>query len=690
MQSILRRIPLRQSLRILVALPSLLAVFLLVIAVQQQNIVVAKAESSKQAVTLLGYFDSVAHNFAVERGLTAGYLGSRGANNADAMRNQRRAADQAIQQLENLDLRQFDTLPHELLTVLRSQITDLTDQRGERRELINQLDPASNAFGYYSRINTTALTSAELVADLIDIPEVAAQVKVNLHLLWLKERAGQVRGKLNGVIGAGFLSANNYNEISGYIGDEAIRLELIEASKQGAIIEQLQMLEQEQSWQQVSRVASSLAQFVEQDYQDPTGNWFGLATERIQDIKGLADELSARVILLAGDASSQAVSNRNGLVGVSLILLTITLSFSLWLGRGVATGVAEIAGAMRGMAERKDFSKRIGSQASPELEAVGQSINHHLDTLVDFLLELRAFSLVTVGALKDSNNFGREIHAAATGQRDITNRLASAIAEMDQSAGSIADLMQETKAEIVRELEQGYESEKRMVDVANLMHQLSLDVSATNQRMTQLAEEVAAIDSILNSINAIAEQTNLLALNAAIEAARAGEQGRGFAVVADEVRSLAGKTAESTSEISQIISKLQSRSQEAVQASEHSQTLTENAAEQVGENKNLIVELFEGMKASTGRLDEAASAATQQKAAVAEINQEVHQLANDADDTSSTAGDVILHLDALEHQVDRLPGKVAAFQLGTDAPAKVDAVMAAINEAASAHVKENS
>lgn len=96
------------------------------------------------------------------------------------------------------------------------------------------------------------------------------------------------------------------------------------------------------------------------------------------------------------------------------------------------------------------------------------------------------------------------------------------------------------------------------------------------------------------------------------------------------------------------------------------------------------------MKASTGRLDEAANAATQQKAAVAEINQEVHQLANDADDTSSTAGDVILHLDALEHQVDRLPGKVAAFQLGKDAPAKVDAVMAAINEAASVHVKENS
>lgn len=690
MQSILRRIPLRQSLRILVALPSLLAIFLLIISVRQQNVVIEKAESSQQAVSLISYFDAVAHNFAVERGLTAGFIGSRGANNADAMRNQRRAADQALQQLESLDFRQFDALPQELLTVLRSQITDLTDQRGQRRQLINDLDPASNAFSYYSRVNATALTGAELLADLIDIPQVAAQVKVKIHLLWLKERAGQVRGKLNGVIGTGFLSAGNFDEISGYMTDESVRVELIEASKQTSVLEQLQAFEANQSWQQVARVSSSLSQFVEQDYLDPAGNWFGLATERIQDIKGLADGLSERVNALARDASRQAVTNRNGLVAVSLILLAISLTFSVLLGRGVSSGVAEIAGAMSGMAERKDFSKRIGAQASPELEQVGLSINHHLDTLVDFLLELRAFSLVTVGALKDSNNFGREIHTAATGQRDITNRLASAIAEMDQSAGSIADLMQETKAEIERELEQGYESEKRMVDVANLMHQLSLDVSATNQRMTQLAEEVAAIDSILNSINAIAEQTNLLALNAAIEAARAGEQGRGFAVVADEVRSLAGKTAESTSEISQIISKLQSRSQEAVQASEHSQTLTENAAEQVGENKNLIVELFEGMKASTGRLDEAANAATQQKAAVAEINQEVHQLANDADDTSSTAGDVILHLDALEHQVDRLPGKVAAFQLGKDAPAKVDAVMAAINEAASVHVQENS
>ncbi|WP_119395234.1 methyl-accepting chemotaxis protein [Salinibius halmophilus] len=682
MNKILRRIPLRQALQILVGIPTLLAVVLLVLTVNQYNQTVEKARAAQQAVVLLGYFDNVAHNFAVERGLTAGFIGSGGANNEAAMRDQRRVADQQVQALEQLNFSNYPDLPTDLLETLRNQLFALTDQRQQRRQLIDNLDPASNAFGYYSRINSTALTSVELIADYIDIPSIAAATKTKIHLLWLKERAGQVRGKLNGVIGVGYLTSANFNEVSGYMTDEAARIELVRVSGSDSLVGQLRQLQSQSHWQAVANTASSLNQFIEQDYSDPTSGWFAVATKRIQDIKAMSDSLAEQVQNESILVLANAQSARLQLLVVSILLVGLALLLSMVIGRGLSKGVKQIAEAMRGMALKKDFSVRIDDQASPELQSIADSINHHLDTLVDFLMELRAFSLVTVGALKDSNAFGREIHQAAIGQRDITNRLASAIAEMDQSAGSISDLMQETKEEIMRELEQGHESEKRMVEVANLMRQLSEDVGATNQRMTKLADEVATIDSILNSINAIAEQTNLLALNAAIEAARAGEQGRGFAVVADEVRSLAGKTAESTQEISQIISKLQARSHEAVQASENSQVLTERAAGQVADNKNLIVELFEGMKTSTNRLDEAASAASQQKAAVAEINSEVHQLANDADDTSQTASGVINRLEALEHQVDRLPGKVAAFNLGSGAAAKVDEVMAAIEAAA--------
>lgn len=246
------------------------------------------------------------------------------------------------------------------------------------------------------------------------------------------------------------------------------------------------------------------------------------------------------------------------------------------------------------------------------------------------------------GATKQSQ--GSDLISRAT--LNLTSAM-QGISENSESASATAsearDLAKQSNAEI---------SETRK-DI----EKLAGNIDKTNQTIKTLDEETANIGSVLSVIQGIAEQTNLLALNAAIEAARAGEQGRGFAVVADEVRSLAAKTHDSTEEIHQMIERLQAGSGEAVKAMETSITSVNNSVDQITRLNTHITDMKSRIETVWDFNQKIASASGEQLSAISGVNeriQEIRSISGVTLDESKTTGEISSQLVSMSRTLDEL------------------------------------
>ncbi|WP_425048681.1 methyl-accepting chemotaxis protein [Pseudomonas azotoformans] len=212
-------------------------------------------------------------------------------------------------------------------------------------------------------------------------------------------------------------------------------------------------------------------------------------------------------------------------------------------------------------------------------------------------------------------------------QRHETDQVATAINQMSSAAQEVARSAQGASVAAQQTDAEG-QAAKRVVDgsIAQI-HALVNDIRSSGVSLDSLQQDVASIVSVLSVIRSIAEQTNLLALNAAIEAARAGEAGRGFAVVADEVRALASRTQTSTQEIQGMIDRLQKGTEAAVDAMRRSSDAgdgTSAQANQAGASLDTMAQLIGTINSMNAQI---ASAAEEQTAVAEEINRSVHQIA---------------------------------------------------------------
>jgi methyl-accepting chemotaxis protein len=192
---------------------------------------------------------------------------------------------------------------------------------------------------------------------------------------------------------------------------------------------------------------------------------------------------------------------------------------------------------------------------------------------------------------------------------------------------------------------------------------LVTEVEATAHSITAMQQDVQQIGSILGVIGSIAEQTNLLALNAAIEAARAGEQGRGFAVVADEVRSLAGRTQKSTAEIQTMLTRLQRGTQTVVAAMGNTRQSCQDAAENTSK-VNASLDLMAGEVVEINDLiSHIATAAEQQSAVAEEINRNMSAIAEVITQLKGNGERTVESSTSMQHTYDRLREIVGHFRL---------------------------
>jgi len=259
------------------------------------------------------------------------------------------------------------------------------------------------------------------------------------------------------------------------------------------------------------------------------------------------------------------------------------------------------------------------------------------------------------------NTASQEVSTASQHQADATSSMAAAIEELTVSINHISDSSRDTEADSHNSASLAADGETRVTTASSAIKNLAGSVTGASEKIRHLEGRIKEISGIAGVIKEIAAQTNLLALNAAIEAARAGEQGRGFAVVADEVRKLAERTASATVEIEDMIVSIQSETDETVQVMdaalpqvEEGVTLAESAAD-------ALRQIREGSETTLHRIQEVAEATREQSTASTSIAQRVEQIAQMVEETSAAMRNTAETAEALDNIARELNTMVGRF-----------------------------
>ncbi|TMP44367.1 methyl-accepting chemotaxis protein [Pseudoalteromonas citrea] len=267
-----------------------------------------------------------------------------------------------------------------------------------------------------------------------------------------------------------------------------------------------------------------------------------------------------------------------------------------------------------------DLTRRLEIINKDECGTVARQFNRFLESLQLLVKSVKDRADLVVSSSDEAKELSTQSTQRLDQQVSLIESLATAMHEMSTTSSEIASSAQQAATSIT----QVNEKTEQGQDVFNLARShitdLADEISKSHELSTQLAEYSKSIENILSVINGIAEQTNLLALNAAIEAARAGEQGRGFAVVADEVRSLASKTQESTTEIKSMIGQIQVSSSQVQNAMGASRDKTQSCVEQTEQATLMLSDISESVKEIMDRNIQIATAIEEQSVVIEEIN----------------------------------------------------------------------
>ena len=363
----------------------------------------------------------------------------------------------------------------------------------------------------------------------------------------------------------------------------------------------------------------------------------------------------------AKDIKQEAVTKSLILVVIALL---ITLSVAIYFPRLIVGPITELTAVLNQLASGKgDLTKRMPRMGEDEIGKLAFSFNRFMSgmrTLIENIQGVAkevhdASETLKSGAMKSesiSQGYASSMELVSTANHEM----GLAIQEVSKNTQQVSE---EAKLSNDISIQVSSEFKKAMTEI----QELAENVNNSGQVIEELVEETTNIASVLDVIKGIAEQTNLLALNAAIEAARAGEQGRGFAVVADEVRTLASKTQQSTGDINNMIENLRGGVNKAVESMKQGQEKANRTVEYAQTSENSIQQISTSLTSITDRIHQVASAIEEQTSVIDEINENLNGVKDLSDSGMDSAKEIGQSVEGLNQQASNLNNQTSSFKV---------------------------
>jgi methyl-accepting chemotaxis protein len=376
------------------------------------------------------------------------------------------------------------------------------------------------------------------------------------------------------------------------------------------------------------------------------------------------DEILDKLVLLS---KNEVVEHTKfvDLVAYSVFfsILLIAISFAFFVSRSILLSINQLNETMKKVADTQDLSLTVSTHSDDELGEMATIFNNMLGKFRNLITAVN-LSVDTVHEATDS--LSKNIHLANAGvdsQIQQTDMVATAVTQMVATVDEIANNTNAAASKAEATNNNAISGKEGVEQTIAKIDELSEKLRESENIVHELAKDSDTIGSVLDVIRGIAEQTNLLALNAAIEAARAGEQGRGFAVVADEVRTLASRTQDSTQEIETIISSLQGRTKEIVSHMAICRTQGQDSADQASSAGKMLEEITYDVSTIMEMNTAIASAIQEQSTVASEVNQHVVEIRDVAEQAGLISHQNAQMSEELSQQAAVLNNEVSQFKV---------------------------
>ena len=369
---------------------------------------------------------------------------------------------------------------------------------------------------------------------------------------------------------------------------------------------------------------------------------------RVPESEALAETNAIRFVLMT-------------VLGVTtLLVLTVAFLFARMLSKPINLLVARLKDIAEG---EGDLTQRVDQNRKDELGELGKWFNTFVEKIHGVISEVRNTSQEVAGAATQIAASSEEMSQGISEQNEQVTQISSAIEEMSSSIIEVAAKSSEAANNAAKSGEVAAAGGKVVSETIEGMGQISQAVSASAASVSELGKRGEQIGQIIEVINDIADQTNLLALNAAIEAARAGEHGRGFAVVADEVRKLADRTTKATEEIGESITAIQNETHEAVQRMNAGTEQVQVGVEKATQAGQSLEQIVAGAQEVAAMIQSIAAAAEEQSAASEQVSHGVQSVSAVSSQSAEGASQAAQAASQLSVKAEQLQSLVSRFKL---------------------------
>ncbi len=350
-------------------------------------------------------------------------------------------------------------------------------------------------------------------------------------------------------------------------------------------------------------------------------------------------------------------------ISVFIVALLITMVTIYLIGRSIFQPINRIQRDIQRIHETHDLKLRVEQSGKDEITMMASSLNNMLAGFQAVISKVNE----AVGSMNHTTNQLSD-NASQTAsdverQRQETDQVAAAVTEMVSTVEEIANNTERMADNARNTYQDAVSGQQQVKQAISLIRDLSDQLEGSVSTVSELSEQSQTIGQVLGVIQGIAEQTNLLALNAAIEAARAGEQGRGFAVVADEVRALAGRTQDATQEISEITRSLQGKTDDIVQLIHSSRNQGMDSRNQAVQVETVLMAITQDVTDISDRATQVAAAIEEQSSVANEVGQNIVVIRDITEDTAEAVRRNSESSKEVSQQADQLQQVVAAFRV---------------------------